>query len=91
MVTDRERRFCYWLARIGVFRVRIGFMRITEIVPRRGSRWILNWLKRRQIVDSLHHAPCCEANHYHKQRLVFLPCTCGAAAAAAAALPVSDT
>ena len=31
------------------------------------------------LLDELHHAPACPANHYHKQRLPTGRCTCGAA------------
>lgn len=80
MVTDRERRFVFVLTKLRVFRVRIGLFRTIEVVPRRGFKWIIDWLLKRQTVDSLWHAPCCEANHWHKRRLVFRQCTCGAAA-----------
>jgi hypothetical protein len=82
MVTDRQRRFIHTLIRLDAFRVRM-FMRLPWIEARwRGSSWVLARIKRWQIVDDLHHAPCCPANHYHRTRLVFHPCTCGAAAAA---------
>jgi hypothetical protein len=35
-------------------------------------------MKRRQVLDAAHHAPCCQANHWHGQRLVFQGCNCGA-------------
>lgn len=31
--------------------------------------------------DNFHHAPLCDANHWHKQRMPTGPCTCGAEAA----------
>ncbi len=79
MVTDRERRFIVFMVNIKMWRVGIS-MRLHFIYPMIGNRtWLLDRLHKRQIVDSLHHAPCCPANHYHKARLVFQPCTCGAA------------
>jgi hypothetical protein len=31
-----------------------------------------------EIVDKLHHAPMCPANHYHGRRAPTGPCSCGA-------------
>lgn len=31
------------------------------------------------VLDDLHHAPACPANHWHKKRLPTGRCTCGAA------------
>jgi hypothetical protein len=31
--------------------------------------------------DEFHHAPLCDANHWHKKRMPTGPCSCGAAAA----------
>lgn len=80
MVTDRERRLVQTMVRLRLWRIDM-WMRIPSIVPCLGTRWLLQWLKDRQIVDDWHHAPCCPANHYHRARLVFQGCTCGAAAA----------
>lgn len=80
MVTERQRRLVYAISKLRVFRVRIGLFRTVEIVPCWGFRWALEWLLKIQTVDSLHHAPCCPANHWCKRRLVFTRCNCGAAA-----------
>jgi len=79
MVTDAERALTVWLIRVRLWKPFIS-MRIAQINACFGTQWIFNWMRRRQIVDSLKHAPCCPANHYHKMRLVFQRCTCGAVA-----------
>lgn len=81
MVTDRERRMVKLLVRLRIWHLSMQ-MRLPAISARCGSQWLLNWLRRRQVVDDFHHAPCCPANHYHRMRLVFGYCTCGAARAA---------
>lgn len=79
MITNNERKLVKWMVKLKLWQVVINF-RLPDVYPRcRGTRWIFKWLLRRQVVDSLHHAPCCPANHFHKQRLVFGYCTCGAA------------
>ena len=77
MVTDRERLLIRRLVRLHVFRLEIR-LRLISVFARPGFRWLLRRIERRQMVDNLHHAPCCQANHYHKMRLVFRPCNCGA-------------
>lgn len=54
------------------------YFRLIDFQPRRGTYWLYDMIRKKQVVDDLHHAPACPANHYHKQRLVFQPCTCGA-------------
>jgi hypothetical protein len=78
MVTSKERRFIRAMVAMKAFKAVGGFFGTTEIWPRYGFGWILEAIKRRQVVDDLHHAPCCPANHFHKCRLVFETCTCGA-------------
>lgn len=78
-----DRQLVKALVRVKVFRLQAGFFRCLDVIPIRGSRWLLNAMKRRQMVDSLKHAPCCPANHWHRQRLVFQRCNCGAARFAA--------
>lgn len=82
MVTEPQRQLILRLCRLRMFRARVGLMRTPIVTARWGVRWLLERIKRAQVVDDLHHAPCCPANHYHRQRLVFHPCTCGAARAA---------
>lgn len=82
MVTPNERAFVRLMIRLRLFELRQS-MRLPWVRPRPGAGWVLEWLLRRQAVDDLHHAPCCPANHYHRRRLVFQPCTCGAALHAA--------
>jgi hypothetical protein len=64
--------------RIGYWRLERGMFRRAEIIPLKGGRTIYDAMKRRQVLDNLHHAPACPANHFHRQRLVFQRCTCGA-------------
>lgn len=78
MVTERQRRLVKRLVRLRAFKV-FESMRLPMIRARWGFGWLLKRLKAAQVVDDLHHAPCCPANHYHRMRLVFRPCTCGSA------------
>ena len=78
MVTEPQRRLVKRLLEAGAFTAQCGTFGLIQIHARWGFRWLLRRLKQRQIVDNLHHAPACPANHYHKMRLVFRPCTCGA-------------
>lgn len=77
MVTNKERRLVIWLCKLRIWKPQME-MRIVWIQTPR-LKWLHKWLLKRQKVDDLHHAPACPANHYHKQRLVFFPCSCGAA------------
>ena len=77
MVTDKQRKFIVWMVKLGLWKTVVQ-MRLTDIRACRGTQWILDWLLKRQKVDDYHHAPCCEANHYHNTRLVFQHCNCGA-------------
>jgi len=78
MVTDTQRSIIKFLVKSKIWRLEIQ-MRIVDVRPLYGTSWFLRWILKRQIVDDLHHAPCCPANHYHRARLVFQHCTCGAA------------
>ena len=77
MITESERKFIVFMIRCRIWKIKIQ-MCLPDVLPRWGTRWILKRIKRRQVVDDLHHAPCCPANHYHKTRLVFRKCSCGA-------------
>lgn len=77
MVTQRQRKFIQLMIRLRLFVV-YEAMRLPNIRARRGFSWILERIKQAQAVDNLHHAPCCPANHYHRARIVFHRCTCGA-------------
>lgn len=77
MITKRQRKIIVFMLKIGAFREMVS-MRLIWIDARPGFKWILSKIKSCQVVDGYHHAPACPANHYHKQRLVFQPCTCGA-------------
>lgn len=79
MVTDTERQLVNILIWLKLWRT-FSQMRIVQIHPKFGTRWIYNWLRGRQIIDNLKHAPCCPANNYHGMRLVFQRCNCGAQA-----------
>ena len=83
MVTDRQRKLLYWLVKLRIFRIEIGLFRTPNVFARPGFRWLQERLLSAQVVDSLWHAPCCQANHFHKRRLVLQPCNCGSAARAA--------
>ena len=76
MITPNERKLIVFLVRIKAFNLSYQ-MRNTQVGARRGFQWILKWLKSRQVVDQLHHAPYCPANHWHRMRLVLQRCNCG--------------
>jgi hypothetical protein len=76
MVTEHERQQVLTMIRLGHWQIAES-MRLPWIQAKRFGA-LLKLLQRRQKVDALHHAPCCPANHYHRQRLVFRGCTCGA-------------
>ncbi len=77
MVTKNERKFVQVMIWLMLWSTHMQ-MRIVHVQAKIGTRWLLKRLKERQVVDDLHHAPCCPANHYHKTRLVFAKCNCGA-------------
>ena len=77
MVTYREHWLIFQLVRYGIWGQR-EHMRTVEVYPKWGTRWLFNWIKKRQVVDDWHHAPCCPANHYCRAKLVFSRCNCGA-------------
>lgn len=79
MIRDFDRKVVMLLVRVKLWRAERGLFRTVEIRPSKRTRWLLDLMKRRQVLDTAHHAPCCEANHWHGQRLVFKPCNCGAA------------
>lgn len=77
MVTREQFNFVQRMIKLRLWSVQT-VMRQPDIRACWGTQWILERLKEKQVVDNLHHAPCCGANHYHKTRLVFHRCTCGA-------------
>lgn len=79
MITQRQRKFVMFMLKLRLWSIRT-MMRLPDIHAMLGTHWILKRLKERQSVDNYHHAPCCPANHYHKERIVFHPCNCGAVA-----------
>ena len=79
MVTGMERLLVQNLVKAGKAKVSVGLFRVVEVEALNpGAQATLNRLKQRQKVDEWHHAPCCPANHWHRQRLVFGRCNCGA-------------
>lgn len=79
MVNDRERQVIMSCVDRGLMDAKVGLFRTLEISAPPETQRLLDRIKSRQKVDELHHAPCCPANHWHRQRLVFQPCNCGAA------------
>ena len=76
-----HRLLAWLLLGLGLWEVTIQ-MHLVDIRPRtgwrgRGSVWLWNRMLGAQLLDNLHHAPCCPANNYHHRRLVTKPCTCG--------------
>lgn len=79
MVTNMERMLIHRLVKAGKLKAEIGLFRVVTLSPTNpGMRALLDRIKARQKVDEWHHAPCCPANHWHRQRLVFTGCNCGA-------------
>lgn len=78
MVTESQRCLVKRLLEAGAFTSNYDVFELVQIDARFGFGWLLRGLKERQAVDDRHHAPACPANHYHKMRLVFQCCTCGA-------------
>jgi hypothetical protein len=78
MITDRQRKIVIALVKLNVWRLERGMFGQIEVRSSRGTKWLFNRMRKNQMVDDLHHAPACPANHYHKTRLVFHRCNCGA-------------
>lgn len=79
MLTKRQKKFVSLMTRLRLFVIHEGVF-LTWVHGRWGFDWLVDRLLKSQVVDDLHHAPACPANHYHHTRLVFLPCICGAKA-----------
>lgn len=85
MILPFDRKLAVWLTRCRVFYFVPPWMpgvltfRCWRLRPRRGAWWLWEWMRRRQTRDGLHHAPCCPANEWAGQELVFQECNCGAA------------
>lgn len=77
MVTSRQRKLITFLVKKKIWKLERVMWQV-EVRSRFGTAWLLKRIKKKQVVDDLHHAPACPANHYHKMRLVFQPCVCGA-------------
>ena len=56
MILKNDRRILYWMWKFGLLRTYVH-MRCARLRPRRGVRWVYNWMLRRQVRDGLHHAP----------------------------------
>jgi hypothetical protein len=78
MVTTQERRFIGWMIRLHIWTADYNLFGTVQVFPRWGTRWLFERLLRRQVVDDLHHAPCCPANHWCRRAFVFRRCNCGA-------------
>lgn len=79
MITTIDRQLLRVLLAFKVVRPKTNLLRTTDFHAAPGFGWVLEGMKARQNVDKLRHAPCCPANHFHRERLVFQPCNCGAA------------
>lgn len=77
MISDADRRIVLSMLKLGRWKA-FTHMRLPEIQVDQNSEIYFEKMLARQEVDNLHHAPCCPANHYHKRRLVFSRCICGA-------------
>ncbi|AYJ85326.1 hypothetical protein D3Y57_04735 (plasmid) [Sphingomonas paeninsulae] len=77
-ILNRDRKIALWLVGQGRWKFVPGSMRQTLIQASWGTHWLLKRMKARQIITDAHHAPMCPADHWHRARLVFSSCTCGA-------------
>lgn len=80
MVTDKQRKLVIALIQLNVWESVPNVFGLIEIRPTYGTNTheLFDRMREKQKVDDLHHAPACPANHYHKMRLVFHRCNCGA-------------
>lgn len=78
MIRALDRKVVMLMVRLRLWRPEIGLFHTVEIRTGPRTRWLLDWMKRRQRVGTEKHAPCCPANHWHQKRLVFHRCNCGA-------------
>jgi hypothetical protein len=79
VIRNSDRRLAAMLVTLRVWRLvqpRDDLFRCPRVRPRWGTRWLWEWMKRRQKPDSRWHAPCCPANRWSGIELVFFPCTC---------------
>ena len=77
MIRQNDRKILYWMWKLGLFQTYVQ-MRCSRLRPRRGVKWIYNWMLRRQSRDGLHHAPACPGNEWSGVELVYRDCNCGA-------------
>jgi hypothetical protein len=73
---DQRRELLRLMCRAGFWEGVVEF-RLVMVRPKHFKQFHA-WLLKTQTVDALKHAPCCPANHYHRARIVFQTCTCGA-------------
>ena len=78
MVTKWDRRLIKLMIKVRLWGTIVRMRNLDICEPIFGTAWLLKRMRKRQVVDDLHHAPACPANHYHKTRLVFQLCNCGA-------------
>lgn len=82
MILDEDRKKVVEMVELGIWQVYSHF-RVPNIKTTEDTQPLMELMLERQEVDDLHHAPGCAANHYHRRRLVFDHCSCGAAKHAA--------
>lgn len=79
MIREPDRKLALFLVRVGVWKIEVQ-MRCPRVVPSKRTRWLWRWMRSRQANEDrqYHHAPCCPANRWTEQALVFQRCNCGA-------------
>lgn len=77
MITSKQRRICRLMVKLKLWNPR-ECMWTVDFDPCWGTRWLHRRIRKTQPVDDLHHAPACLANHYHRARIVYGRCNCGA-------------
>ena len=78
MILPEDRKTVIEMVDLKIWKIEIQ-MRTPSVIATPDTRPLLKAMLERQEIDDLHHAPACPANHYHRCRLVFDKCTCGAA------------
>ncbi len=79
MIRPSDRKLARVLVAIRAFKVvdgRTDLFGCARLRPRKGGRWIWNWMKARQTPDDRKHAPACPANRWSGRELVLQPCRC---------------
>lgn len=88
MILPSDRKLAHRLVKMKLWKVgRQDLFGTPMIIAPWGMGWLLDWMRKRQTSDGLHHAPRCPGNEWSGANLVFLGCNCGAARMARQSAP----